>query len=66
MTMVGEKTGNIDDGLMKVSNFYQNEVGATIEKMLNLLEPALIMFLGLVVGGLMYSILMPLYEVMSI
>lgn len=66
MTMVGEKTGNIDESLMKISDFYQTEVGATIEKMLNLLEPALIIFLGLVVGGLMFSILMPLYEVMSV
>ncbi len=66
MTTVGEKTGNIDESLMKISDFYQTEVGASIEKMLNLLEPALIIFLGIVVGGLMFSILMPLYEVMSI
>jgi len=66
MTMVGEKTGNLDESLMRVSDFYQKEVGATITKMLNLLEPALIIFLGVVVGGLMFSILMPLYEVMSV
>ena len=66
MTMVGEKTGNLDESLMKVSDFYQMEVGSTITKMLNLLEPALIIFLGIVVGGLMFSILMPLYEVMSV
>jgi len=66
MTMVGEKTGNLDESLMRVADFYQKEVGATITKMLNLLEPALIIFLGVVVGGLMFSILMPLYEVMSV
>ena len=66
MTMVGEKTGNLDESLMRVSDFYQREVGVTITKMLNLLEPALIIFLGVVVGGLMFSILMPLYEVMSV
>ncbi len=66
MTMVGEKTGNLDESLMRVSDFYQKEVGATITKMLNLLEPILIIFLGVVVGGLMFSILMPLYEVMSV
>ena len=66
MTMVGEKTGNLDESLMRVSTFYQREVGSTITKMLNLLEPALIIFLGVVVGGLMFSILMPLYEVMSV
>ena len=66
MTMVGEKTGNLDESLMRVSNFYQREVGESITKMLNLLEPALIIFLGVVVGGLMFSILMPLYEVMSV
>ncbi len=66
MTIVGEKTGNLDESLMKISKFYQSEVSATITKMLNLLEPALIIFLGVVVGGLMFSILMPLYEVMSI
>ena len=66
MTMVGEKTGNLDESLMRVADFYQMEVGTTITKMLNLLEPALIIFLGVVVGGLMFSILMPLYEVMSV
>ena len=66
MTMVGEKTGNLDESLMRVADFYQKEVGSTITKMLNLLEPALIIFLGVVVGGLMFSILMPLYEVMSV
>ena len=66
MTMVGEKTGNLDESLMRVADFYQKEVGSTITKLLNLLEPALIIFLGIVVGGLMFSILMPLYEVMSV
>ena len=66
MTMVGEKTGSLDVSLLKISNFYQAEVERGLANMLTILEPALILVLGLVVGGLMFSILMPLYQVMTV
>ncbi len=65
MTTVGEKTGTLDKSLMDVVDFYQKETERTIETLLAVLEPAMIMFLGAVVGGLMFSVLMPLYKMMS-
>jgi len=65
MTLVGEKTGTLDKTLMEVVDFYQKETDRAISSLLSVLEPALIMFLGLIVGGLMISILMPLYQSLS-
>jgi len=66
MTLVGEKTGNLAPSLMEVSRFYQGEVDRGITQLLNVLEPILIIGLGGMVGGLIFSILMPLYETMSL
>lgn len=65
MVQVGEKTGTLDKSLMDVVTFYQKETERAIDDLLAVLEPAMIMFLGLVVGGLMFSILMPMYKMMS-
>ena len=66
MTLVGEKTGNLAPSLMEVSRFYQGEVDRGITQLLNVLEPILIIGLGGMVGGLIFSILMPLYQTMSL
>jgi type IV pilus assembly protein PilC len=66
MTLVGERTGSIDVSLMQVSTFYQAEVERGIDSILDILEPALIIGLGVVVGGLIFSVLMPLYQTMTI
>lgn len=63
MTSVGEKTGTLDKTLLDIVSFYQREVDRTIDNLLSILEPVLIIFLGLVVGGLMASVLLPLYRV---
>ncbi len=65
MTLVGEKTGGLDNSLMNIANFYQKEVERGINNLLKILEPALIIILGVVVGGMMFSILMPLYQVIT-
>ena len=66
MTLVGEKTGSLDSSLMQIATFYQAEVERGITNILSILEPALILTLGVVVAGLIFSVLMPLYETMSI
>jgi len=66
MTLVGEKTGTLGQSLMSVVDFYQKEVDRGINNLLALLEPLLIVFLGLVVGGLMISVLMPLYKMAAL
>lgn len=66
MVSVGERTGTLDKSLMDVVDFYQEETERMIENLLSFLEPLLIMFLGLVVGGLMFAVLMPMYKMMAI
>lgn len=66
MVIVGEKTGTLDQSLISVVDFYRKEVERSIEGFLSLLEPILIIFLGLTVAGLMGSVLLPLYKLTSI
>jgi len=66
MTSVGEKTGTLDKTLLDIVSFYQKEVDRTVDNLLSILEPALIAFLGLIVGGLIASVIMPLYQTMGI
>jgi len=65
MTLVGEKTGGLDNSLMSIAKFYQKEVERGIDNFLAILEPVLLITLGLIVGGMMISILMPLYQVIT-
>ena len=66
MALVGEKTGGLDRSLMNIALFYQKEVERGINNVLSVLEPGMILVLGGVVGGLMLSILMPLYKMLSV
>jgi len=62
MTLVGERTGTLDKTLLNLVGFYEKETERKIEDLLAVLEPLLIVFLGLSVGGIMAAILMPLYN----
>jgi type IV pilus assembly protein PilC len=66
MVLVGEKTGSLDSVLMNVTGFYEKEIERTIDSLLGVLEPLMITFLGLIVGGMMFSILTPMYQMMSV
>lgn len=66
MVLVGEKTGSLDTALMNMVDFYQKEIDRTIDNVLSVLEPVLIVFLGIIVAGLMLSILLPLYKIIAI
>jgi len=66
MVMVGEKTGTLDASLLHIVNFYKKEIDREIDTFLSVLEPVLILFLGLVVAGLMFAVLMPLYRVVAL
>jgi len=65
MIMVGEKTGTMEKTLMDLVNFYQKEIDTAVANLMAVLEPALIVFLGVVVGGLIVTILTPMYEMMA-
>lgn len=66
MVTVGERTGTLGPSLMNVVDFYKKEVERSIDNLMSILEPLLIIFLGLVVAGLMAAVLMPLYKLSSL
>jgi len=63
MTLVGEKTGTLEKTLLNIVYFYQKEVDRSIDNLLSILEPVLIIFLGVIVAGLMAAVLLPLYRI---
>jgi type IV pilus assembly protein PilC len=65
MIGVGEATGAMDTMLQKIADFYEDEVDAATKDMLALMEPLLISFLGVAVGGIVISLYMPLFSMIS-
>ena len=65
MIGVGEATGAMDAMLQKIADFYEDEVDAATKNMLTLLEPLMIGFLGVVVGGIVISLYLPLFSMIS-
>lgn len=65
MIGVGEATGAMDSMLQKVADFYEDEVDAATKDMLALMEPMLISFLGVAVGGIVISLYMPLFSMIA-
>ena len=65
MLRVGEATGKLDSALLNVSYFYNREVRESIAKIQVMIEPALTVFLGAILGWVMLSVLGPIYDVIS-
>ena len=65
MIGVGEATGAMDAMLQKIADFYEDDVDAATKDMLTLLEPVMIGFLGVAVGGIVISLYMPLFSMIS-
>ncbi len=65
MIAVGEQTGAMDAMLQKIADFYEDEVDAAVKDMLTLLEPVIIAFLGVVVGGIVISLYLPLFSLIG-
>jgi type IV pilus assembly protein PilC len=65
MIGVGEATGAMDAMLQKIADFYEDEVDAATKDMLTLLEPVMISFLGVAVGGIVISLYMPLFSMIA-
>jgi len=65
MLAIGEETGSLDTMLNKVSDFYDSEVAATVEALTSLLEPVLMVFLGVVVGTIVIALYMPIFSLIS-
>ena len=62
MIRIGEEAGQLDRILRSIARFYQREVDNLLENIVSLIEPALIIFLGIAVGGLVAAILVPIYN----
>jgi len=65
MISVGEQTGALDAMLSKIADFYEEEVDAAVENMLTLLEPVMILFLGVVIGGIVISMYLPMFSLLG-
>ncbi len=65
MVAVGEESGSIDTMLGKVADFYDDEIEATADALTSLIEPILICVLGVVVGGMVVALYMPIFSIAS-
>jgi type IV pilus assembly protein PilC len=65
MINVGETTGALDAMLSKIADFYEEEVDAAVAGLLTLLEPIMIAFLGVVVGGIVIAMYLPIFDLIS-
>jgi type IV pilus assembly protein PilC len=65
MIGVGEQTGAMDAMLQKIADFYEDEVDAAVKDLLMALEPMMIVFLGVVVGGIVISMYLPLFSLIG-
>lgn len=66
MLGAGEKTGKMDEMLDKVADFYEDEVEQAVNGLTSIIEPLLMVFLGIVVGGIMLGMFMPLFKMTEI
>jgi len=65
MITIGEQTGGLDDMLSKVADFYDEEVDQAVANLMNALEPMIIVFLGVVIGGMVMAMYLPIFQMAS-
>jgi type IV pilus assembly protein PilC len=66
MAEVGESTGALQEMLNTVADFYDEEISMNLERFVTLVEPALLVFMGLVIAGLLLALYMPLFQLSSV
>ena len=66
MMAVGEETGALDEMLDKIVDFYDQEVEATVDALTSLIEPILIMVMGVCVGGMIISLYLPMFNIIKL
>jgi type IV pilus assembly protein PilC len=66
MISVGEQTGALDAMLSKIADFYDDEVDTAVSTLTSLLEPIMIVFLGVVVGGLVVAMYLPIFKLVTL
>lgn len=65
MIQVGEQTGEMDAMISKVADFYEDEVDVAVENLMAMMEPLLIAFLGVSVGGIVVAMYLPMFSIMK-
>jgi type IV pilus assembly protein PilC len=65
MIAVGEQTGGLDEMLSKIADFYDEEVDVAVGALLSLMEPIMIVVLGIIVGGMVVSMYLPIFDMMN-
>jgi type IV pilus assembly protein PilC len=66
MIAVGEATGALDNMLGKIADFYDEEVDAAVGALTSMLEPMLILFLGVTIGGLLVAMYLPIFQLADV
>jgi len=66
MISVGESTGALDQMLSKIADFYDDEVDSAVSALMSLLEPVMIVFLGVIIGGLVVALYLPIFKIVTI
>ena len=65
MIAVGEESGRLDDVLEEISRSYHEQIEADITTISSLIEPVLILFMGVILGAIVLSILLPIFQITS-
>jgi len=66
MISIGEQTGSLEEMLSKIADFYEEEVDVAVDGMTALMEPIIMAFLGVVIGGLVIAMYLPIFQMASI
>jgi type IV pilus assembly protein PilC len=62
MTSIGEESGSLDSMLSKVADFYEAEVDDAVDALASLMEPVIMVVLGVIIGGLVVAMYMPIFK----
>ncbi len=62
MISVGERTGALEEMLSKISDFYDEQVNTAVSGLTSMIEPLIIVFLGIVIGGIVIAMFLPIFK----
>lgn len=65
MISVGERTGGLDEMLQKIADFYEEEVDASVSALTSIIEPVIIVVMGVVIGGILIAMYLPMFDIIG-
>jgi type IV pilus assembly protein PilC len=65
MIAVGEKTGDLAEMLKKISVFYEEEVNAAVDALTSIIEPVMIVVMGVIIGGILIAMYLPMFDMIG-